>query len=141
MTRRRTVHGQARAALLGAALLLVGAVPTAAKDPPAGSSPAVDLGALTFSVEGPRRVTRVVGRVTLLFDGPEEEGRDRSEAGIPWFRDAAHGAVRETRPAEVAGDVDVAAIERRLHRAISRRATGLGAVRFEVLGVRIYDRW
>ena len=130
-----------RRPLLGGVLLCALCSPAPAEDtipPPGGAE--VDLGALTFPVEGARQVTYVVARVAATFASAADAERHDDPGGIVRLRDAALGAVRDTRPTEIVGPVDVAAIERRLHHAIVRRAPRLEGVRFDVLAVRAADR-
>ena len=138
---KTTASRRSRRPVLAGALLCALCLPALAEDAiPAPGGAEVDLGALTFPVEGVREVTYVVARVAATFASASEADRHDDPEGIVRLRDAALGAVRDTRPGEVIGPVDVAAIERRLHRAIGRRALGLEGVRFDVLAVRTADR-
>ena len=139
--RKRTASRRMRRPVLAGALLCALCLPSLAEDAiPAQGDAEIDLGALTFPVEGVRQVTYVVARIAATFASAADADRHGDSGSIIRLRDAAHGAVRDTRPGEVAGQVDVAAIERRLHRAMSGRATGLEGVRFDVLAVRTADR-
>ena len=111
-----------------------------APTPDSAPDATVDLGALTFTVQGARQVTHVVGRISARFADAPHAASHRDPEGILRLRDAALGAVRDARPGEGAEPIDVAAIERRLHRAITSRAPGLEEVRFDVLGVRSIER-
>lgn len=127
--------------ILACALLCAVCLPVSAEEKsPASGDAVVDLGALTFPVEGVRQVTQIVARVTANFANEQEAEPHRAPEGIIRLRDAALGAVRDTSAAEAAAPIDVAAIERRLQRAIAWRAPGLEGIRFDVLGVRTDDR-
>lgn len=127
--------------ILAGALLCALRLPAMAEDAaPSPGGAEVDLGALTFPVEAAREVTQVVVRVAATFGAaPDAEPHDDS-AGILRLRDAALGAVRDTRPHEIREPDGIAAIERRLHRAMAPRAPGLDAVRIVILDVRTADR-
>ena len=140
----RTASRRARRAILAGILLCAACPPVLAEEtgpaPASAWTPAseveVALGALTFPVEGVRQVTHVVAHVVATFASVSDAERHGGPGGVIRLRDATLGAVRDTRPDEVAEPIDVAAIERRIRRAISARAPALEGVRFAVLGIR-----
>ena len=139
--RRETPRSRAVLPVLACALLCAGSPPAAAAtEKTAEAGPAVELGAMAVSVEGVRQSTFVVARVTATFASAAGAARYDTPGGIVRLRDAALEALQDTHPLETDGSVDEAAIERRLHRTIARRAPGIESVTLEILGVRTDDR-
>lgn len=138
---RSTPGSRALLPVLAWSLLVGGSLPAgAASEKPAGADPAVELGAMAVSVEGARQATFVVVRVTATFATAAGAARYDTPGGIIRLRDAALDALYDTHPSETIGTVDEAAIERRLHRTIARRAPGVESVELLVLGVRTGER-
>lgn len=101
---------------------------------------AVDIGAVTFSVDSPMHKQYVVTKIAVQFLDADDATRYRQAGKIVRLRDVVLTTLLDIRPTSVETEIGQEAIQERLHRVLAEELPAFHSVNVAVLGTRNVPR-
>lgn len=101
---------------------------------------AVDIGALTFSVDSPMYKQYVVTKIAVEFLDADEATNYREAGKIIRLRDVVLTTLLDIRPTNVETEIDQEDIQAKLHRVLVKEVPSMHSVKVAILGTRSVPR-
>ncbi len=101
---------------------------------------AVDIGALTFSVDSPMHKQYVVTKIAVEFLDADEATNYREAGKIVRLRDVVLTTLLDIRPTNVETEIGQEDIQAKLHRVLVEEVPSMHSVKVAILGTRNVPR-
>lgn len=101
---------------------------------------AVDIGAVTFSIDAPMHTQYVVTKIAVQFLDADDATRYRQAGKIVRLRDVVLTTLLDIRSTSVETEIGQEAIQEKLHRVLSEEVPAFHSVNVAILGTRNVPR-